>query len=156
LVGFAAPFGTAPPDFTAVSLVNYSNTAARLHLEWALPGVTTPFVAPLSATHAAIAQSTLAAAAEHVVGEGPVRLDPSTLTGGLTLAADANAANTAFAIGHLVTQRVDSFSTFADLITALTTDLNGTTALLEIDARGPYNSATGAFAVDEIAVLLDD
>ena len=43
-----------------------------------------------------------------------------------------------------------------DVITALNGDLNGTTALLAVDALGPYDETTGLMSVSEMAVVLND
>jgi hypothetical protein len=154
--GFVTPFGAAPPDFVALSLTNYVNTNSQLDLVWKKPGLTAPFVAPLSATNVVIAQSTLQTAAQDLVFLASQRFTPSTLTSGLTLVPNASATFTAYAIGHGSSNKIDTYTSFADLITALGTDLNGSTALLQIEANGPYDSATGVLSVNQLLVLLSD
>ena len=82
-------------------------------------------------------------------------LNPSTLSGGLQLQPDPSATSTRFGIAHLKTWSIDSFSTFNDLVTALTTDLNGTTDAQLVFADGPYNGS-GVLYADQIIVLLND
>jgi hypothetical protein len=36
--GFVTPFGQAPPDFAAASVVNYTNTLAQLRIYWSQAG----------------------------------------------------------------------------------------------------------------------
>jgi hypothetical protein len=156
LLGFVTPFGAAPPDFAAVSLVSYANTNAQLRLAFNRPGLTAPFVAPLSAAHVLIAQSTLQSAARDVIYLGPARLDPGASITGLSLEPNTAATDTAFAIGHASSYSTDTYATFADLIAALTADLNGTTALLEISAVGPYDSVTEVLSVNKLVVLLNE
>jgi hypothetical protein len=145
-----------PPVVAAVSLVNHATTNAQLRIAFNRPGLTAPFMTPLSATAVAIAQSTLHSAAQHVIYLGPERLDPSTSTAGLSLVPNTAATNTAFAIGHASSYRTDTYRMFADLIAARTTDLNGTTALLEVSAAGPYDSLTGVFYVNKLVVWLNE
>ena len=156
LVGFVAPFGTAPPDFAASSLESFANAAALLRVEWSLPGLAAPFVAPLSAAHVVISQSTLQGAKEPLIHLGPQLIDVSSSSSGLTLTADAAATNPAFAIAHGVTHRIDTFTAFTDLISALTSDLNGTTTLVEIEAKGAYDAGAATLSADQLVVLLDD
>src|SRR5205807_555199 len=81
-LGFVRPFGSAPPDFSAAIPVEFLTTKALALLAWASPGVSTPFDAPLSATHVLITQSTLESAQAHVIRIGPEQLDPATVSTG--------------------------------------------------------------------------
>jgi hypothetical protein len=161
--GFVTPFGTAqipapPPDFSAVTLVNFANTTARLVLDWDRPGPTLPFGAlPLSAAMGLVMTPTTLQSAEHdAIRIGPQVLDPSKISAGLTLQSDSAATMTQFAIAHRSSWKFESFSSFADLVTALNTDLNGTTMLLGLFADGPYNSTTGVLSVDQLLIALSD
>jgi hypothetical protein len=154
--GFVTPFGSAPPDFSAVTLVDFSTTNARLHLEWAPPGPTAPFVSPLSATNVMMTQATLQSATEHEIHIGPVEFDPASVSAGLTFVPNTSASFTIFAIGHQMSEQFQVYTTFSDFITALNGDLNGTTALLKVAAGGPYNASTGVMTVNFMAVELSD
>jgi len=161
--GFVTPFGTAkipapPPDFSAVTLVNYANTTAKLLVDWDRPGPTLPFgPLPLSATAGLVLSQTTLQSAEHdVIRIGPQSINPSTLSSGVTLQADAAATMTQFAIAHRSSWKFESFSSFADLVTALNSDLNGTTTLLDVFASGPFNSTTGTLSVDQLLIALSD
>jgi hypothetical protein len=155
--GFVTPFGGAPPDFAALTLVNFSTMNARLHLEWSPPGVTTPFVAPLSASNVMISQATLQSSAEHEIRIGEeMEFDPATLSGGLSFVPNMTPAFSGFAIVHRMNWKIDTFSTFGDFITALAADLNGTTALLQVNALGPFDQSTGVLSVNLMEAELDD
>ncbi|HET7756659.1 MAG TPA: DUF4382 domain-containing protein, partial [Steroidobacteraceae bacterium] len=157
--GFVTPFMSAPPDFAALTIVNFATMNARLHLEWSAPGVTMPFVAPLTASNVMISQATLQSAAEHeiLIGE-ETQLDPSTLAGGLGFVANSAPTGelTGFAIVHRMSEKIATFSTFADFITALAGDLNGTTALLAVNAAGPYDQTKGVLSVNGMEAELAD
>jgi len=150
--GFVAPFGAAPPDFNALSLTNYANTTAQLQLGW-LSGYAMPF-STLSSTELLISQTALQASNWHVIRIGFETIDPSTLTSGLQLVPDTTAANQFFIIAHRSSWMLDSYSTFADFVTALTSDLTGTTEVEQLSARGPY--AAGVLSAYAIEVLLSD
>jgi len=161
--GFVTPFGTAkipapPPDFSAVTLVNYANTAAKLLVDWDRPGPTLPFgPLPLSATTGLVLSQTMLQSAEHdVIRIGPLSINPSTLSTGVTLQANTAATMTQFAIAHRSSWTFESFSSFADLVAALNKDLNGTTTLLDVFASGPYDSSTGTLSVDQLLIALSD
>ncbi|HEX9139328.1 MAG TPA: hypothetical protein VF848_06030, partial [Steroidobacteraceae bacterium] len=154
--GFVTPFGAAPPDFGALALVSYADTNAEFLGFWPRPGLTAPFVSPLSATNVVISQSTLQSAAFEVVKIGPERFDPSTVSAGLSFVPNAAATMTQYGIAHWMSFTFDSYSTYGDLIAALSTDLNGTTALVGIAAKGPYNTSTGVLSVDKLIIALND
>lgn len=152
--GFVSPFGAAPPDFNAEDLISYAATNASLAVRWNTPGVATPF-ATLTGTKMVLSQATLTASAEHTIRIAFNSMDPSTLAAGLQLVPDQAAANTAFAIGHRASWKEESFTSFGDLVTALTTDLATNTAIA-VEAVGPYNAATGVLSVDRMIVILNN
>jgi hypothetical protein len=111
----------------------------------------------LSATAGLVLSQTTLQSAEHdVIRIGPQSINPSTLSTGVTLQADASATMTQFAIAHRSSWKFESFSSFADLVTALNTDLNGTTTLLDVFASGPFNSTAGTLSVDQLLIDLSD
>ncbi len=154
-IGFVAPFGSAPPDFNAITVVNYADTKAELDVRFASPGLTAPF-ATLTSTQILISQATLTASAERELRIAFMRIDPSTLSAGLSLVPDMSAADAGFTIAHMLSEKSSSYATFNDFVTALTTDLNGTTAALRIEAVGPYDSTSGVLSVDRMVVVLND
>ena len=152
--GFVTPFGSAPPDFAASTLVNYGETQTLFDARWASPGTTTPF-ATLTSSELLLSQATLQASSQSSVRIGWVSVGASTLSGGLELAPDSTGtAPQSFAIVHAQSQTIDSFGTFNDLTTALATDLNGTTGVLQVMAEGSYSS--GALTADHVIVALDN
>jgi hypothetical protein len=154
--GFVEPFGMAPPDFAATTLVSFANTVGRLTVFWPPPGLTAPFVAPLSATNVVISQANLQSAWIETLRIGPERLKPGAVSTGLTFVPNTAATVTQFAIGHAKSHKIDGYSDFGDLITALNTDLNGMTALLGVAASGPYDSTSGTLSVNSAIFILND
>jgi len=154
--GFVTPFGSAPPDFAAETLVNFATANAHLHIEWMEPGPTAPFVSPLSATSVSMTQATVQSAAQHVVFIGPVMEDPGSVSAGLSFVPNAAASHMFFAIGHRDSDEFQVYMTFSDFITALAADLNGTTQVLRVEAVGPYDLSTGVLSASFMAVVLSN
>jgi Domain of unknown function (DUF4382) len=153
--GFVTPFGSAPPDFAASTLVVYGQTQTLFDARWASPGNTAPF-ATLNASVLLLSQTTLqAAGTQNVLQVGWLSLSATGLTGGLQLVPDTTGtAPQSFAIVHAQSHTIDSFSTFNDLATALATDLNGTVGALQVMAQGSY--AGGALTADHVIVVLNN
>jgi hypothetical protein len=151
--GFVTPFGSAPPDFAATTLINYGQTSTVFDAWWASPGVTTPF-STLTGSELLLSAATLQSSGLEFIRIGQVTIDPSTLSGGLELLPDTTGTGQSFAILHVKSQTIDSFGAFNDLATALATDLNGTVAVLQVMAEGSYT--TGALTADHIIVMLND
>ena len=154
--GFVTGFGSAPPDFAANTLADLTTASAHLDLAWMTPGPTAPFVAPLSATNVMMTQTMVQSAAEHAVFIGPVKVDPGSVSAGLSFVPNAAASHMMFAIGHRSSWQFQVYTTFSDFITALAGDLNGTTQLLRVEAAGPYDPSTGVMSVSYMAVVLSD
>lgn len=155
--GFVAPFGSAPPDFNALSSVSFAGTAASLDVRWPSPGIPSPF-ATLTGSQLLISQSTLKAASEEQIELPSLPpIDPSTLSSGLQLVPDEASGNAqGFAIVHWSGWKIDTFASFNDLASALSSDLNGTTTALRLFATGPYDAATGTLTADHVVVVLDN
>jgi hypothetical protein len=153
--GFVTPYGTAPPDFSAESLVNYAQTNALLQVRWSRPGVTMPF-ATLTGSELLISQASLQGSASDSVRIASVVLNPAASSAGLQIAPDASASNVQYAIGHLQSRRIDSYSTFGDFVTALTAEFNGVNTALQIQALGPYDATSGVLQAEKMLVVTDD
>ncbi|HEX4649003.1 MAG TPA: DUF4382 domain-containing protein [Steroidobacteraceae bacterium] len=152
--GFVTPFGAAPPDFSALSVVDFSSTNALLLIEWAFPGDANPFTSPLSAGNVAIVQSVLQGAQVHVILIGPQKLDPAALSGGLSFVPSTATGPMTFAIAHTDTRAIDTFSTFADFISALSGDLVGMTEVRAVAAEGTYDQTSGVMTVTRMLVAI--
>jgi hypothetical protein len=153
--GFVAPFGQAPPDFNASTLLSFAQTRALLDLKWSPSGSTAPF-ATLTSTELSITQAMLQTTSEHLIRIAFEAFDPTTLSTGLELIPDPAAASLWLAIVHIKSQTSENFSAFADFTAALTTDLNGTNAVVQIGADGPYDSTSGTMSIDQMVVVIDD
>jgi hypothetical protein len=152
LFGFVTPFGAAPPDFRADTLVDFSNTRAELGMAWSGGGAATPFTA-VSGT--GITVNLTLASLRGGIELGGRDIDLRSLTTGLAL-VPATQGNLAFAIAHRGSHSVDNFSAFADFATQLSAALNGSTLVLHLVADGTFDAAGGAFSARQLLVVLSD
>jgi hypothetical protein len=154
--GFVTRFGSAPPDFTATTLVNYAAVPNLLVVDWGRAGSTTALTG-LTATSTSLSLNLANVGREHYIQVGPQQLDLTTLASPPTLAPDPAAMNGLFAIGHAgIRLRTENFNSFADFVTALSKDLTGTTAVIDVTASGQYDSAKDTFTATRVAVLLSN
>jgi hypothetical protein len=158
--GFVTPFGTAAPsaappvlDFSAVTLVDYAQTSARLKISWPDPGTTAPFVTPLADTGLTLGD--LSASTRHSISFGPAQVDLTTLATPVQIVGDT-ASTALFAIAHEATRQSDIYNTFTDFVAALTTALDGTNTAEHVVAEGTYNSSTAVFTATHMAVVLEN
>ena len=68
----------------------------------------------------------------------------------------STAAHGLFAIGHAGRFRTDNFNSLASFVSALSTALNGTTAVIDVAATGQYDNAKNTFTASRIVVLLSN
>jgi hypothetical protein len=153
VIGFVTPFGMAPPDFTANTLVNFSAVTNDLVVDWGRTGSTTA-ITGLTATSTSLQLSLKNVGDLHFIKIGPEVIDLTTLATAPSIVCDTTATTDVFAIGHASTFKTDNFNTFAAFVTQLATDLNGTTGVVAVAATGTYNSTTNVFTATKLAVLL--
>lgn len=162
--GFVTPFGKAAPsavppvaDFRAVTLVDYALTSAWLKIDWEDPGITAPFSA-LAATGLTLGD--LSASTRHSIGIGPVQVDLTALATAVQIVGDTG-STALFAIAHEAPgttheHSTDTYNSFADFVTALTTALDGTNTVEHVVAEGSYNSSTAVFTATHMVVVLEN
>ena len=155
VMGFVTPFGTAPPNFTAQTLVNFSGVPQALVVDWAQNGSATAFMG-LTATSTSLQLNLTGAGQLHFIQTGPDTLDLTTLATPPTITADATATDEVFAIGHRGMFKTENFNTFAAFVTALAADLTPATTVEGLAATGQYDSAANTFTATGLAVLIND
>ena len=155
VVGFVAPFGKSPPNFTAQTLVNFSGVPEALVVAWAQRGSATAFTG-LTATSTTLQLDLTGVDKLHFIQIGPQTIDLTTLATPPTIMADATATNEIFAIGHRGKYKTENFNTFASFITALAADLTPTATVVDLAATGQYDSTANTFTVTRLAVLIND
>jgi sulfur transfer complex TusBCD TusB component (DsrH family) len=160
--GISAPFGSAPPDFTASSVNTEPSVPARLQVDWKPAGTTTPF-STLTSTALAIDL------ADPNFSAGAIRIGSESI--GLTAANNPTIVPQAappatpglpsvflpqFAIGRLSaanTIGIAVYNTFATFVTQLPKSLVAATPALHFVATGLYERSSNTFTASRIDVV---
>lgn len=155
VMGFVTPFGKAPPNFTAQTLVNFSGVPQALVVDWAQKGSAMAFTG-LMATSTSLQLDLAGVGDLHFIQMGPQLVDLTKLAMAPTVMPDMMATNEIFAIGHRGKYKTENFNTFAAFVTALVADLTPTATVVDFAATGQYDSAANTFTANRIAVLIND
>jgi hypothetical protein len=150
LVGFPTPFGTAPPDFDARTLVDFPRLPAVLSMSWGANGSTAPFSSQEpTGLVLNIADPNIGRA--HYLKIGPRIIDVTDLPASPTLVPPAGDPT-----AYLIVMRDEShaFHDFADFVAELGTRLNGTTVMVGLTATGSYDGDSNTFTARSIVVVL--
>jgi hypothetical protein len=155
VMGFVTPFGKAPPNFTAQTIVNFSAVPQALLIGWAQKGSATAFTG-LTATSTSLQLDLTGVDKLHFIQIGPDTVDLTTLATPPTITASATATNEVFAIGHRGKYKTENFNTFAAFVTALAADLTPAATVVDLAATGQYDSTANTFTATRLAVLIND
>ncbi len=155
VMGFVTPFGKAPPNFTAQTLVNFSGVPQALLIDWTQKGSATAFTG-LTATSTSLQLNLAGVGNLHFIQIGPQQVDLTTLATPPTIVPATAATNAIFAIAHRGKYKIENFNTFAAFVTALVADLTPTATVADLAATGQYDSMANTFTANRIAVLIND
>lgn len=150
LFGIVAPFGAAPPDFTARTVVDFEDVMAKLAIGYWPRGTAAPFTS-LDANAIVIDPANSAISWPHWIKTGTTIHDVEKLATPLRIVPTAEATGT-FAIGD--GHEVDNFETFADFTAALADELDGTSRVVGLGAEGDFDAGTGDFTVTRMLVRM--
>ena len=170
-IGFVNPFGSTPPDFTAVTLAdgvmgdndndNDNNDdnpnrgkGAQMDIDWGNSGTTTPFKT-LSATDLDLDVNNSSIGSKHRIQVDPQDVDIEKLSSDVMIVG-ATSGMTLFAITGRHGRMTDNFQSFADFEKALAADLNGSTTALRLTAQGQYDATSNTFTAQRITILLSN
>lgn len=155
--GFVTPFGTAPPDFEARSIVDYQEALAVLSIGWGLAGTSAPFLS-IDGSGIVVDNHDPAIGARHFIAIGPRLIDIRTLARPPRVVSDPALRGT-FAIAERsgssseprsITMYED-FSTFA---AKLGEKLSGGAKIAGLTATGRYDAGTGDFSSQRVLAEL--
>jgi hypothetical protein len=152
VLGFVTPFGTAPPDFSATSLVNYAGINNYLNVSWGWSGSATALTG-LTASSTSLTLSLSNVGWEHNVRIGPENIDLTTLSTAPTIVPNTM-GTVNFTIGHARSFKAENFSSFASFVTQLSSELTGSVGVIQVSAEGSYDSTTNTFTANSLAILL--
>jgi hypothetical protein len=147
VLGFVAPFGSAPPDFSGRTVIDRRDLPATLGIGWGIEGTNAPFLS-MGPTGLALDVANADIGERHFLLVGMRRIDLTTLAAGPTLApADGR---TLFGIsepGH-----VELFASFAEFVTELSVRLGAGDAAVALTAYGSYDAGSNSLNANRISV----
>jgi hypothetical protein len=147
VLGFVTPFNTAPPDFTAQTIVNLVDHPATLVVNWS-PPTAVPFI---SNTDTGLVLDLAGVGAAHYVWRGPVATDLLSLGVSPTI-VPANPLQGLFAVGS--SGQVQVFTQFHDYNLALQQRLAQGQMANAIGAHGMYSDSLVTITADQIYTVL--
>ena len=147
VLGFASRFKTAPPDFTAQTVVNLTNHPASLLVNWR-PPTGLPF---FSSTDTGFVLSLTGVGGVHYVWRGPVATDLLTVNMPTSIVPEDPTAGL-FALGANGTVQV--FTQFTGYRLALEQHLSQGQLANAVGAHGVYNDASATITVDQMFTVL--
>jgi hypothetical protein len=150
LVGFPTPFGVAPPDFTARTVVDFPRLPATLTVSYGPTGTAAPFSSQ-NPTGLVLDLDNDAIGRVHVLTIGPRIVDLLALPASPSIVPPTSGSS-----AYLIVTREEShaYQDFADFVAALGTQLNGSTMLVSFSASGNYNGDTNVLTARSIVVAL--
>jgi hypothetical protein len=145
--GFVTPFGFAPPDFTARTLVDFEGLRALLGVGWGLEGTTAPFLSQSDAGFVLDVSNPDLGARRHI--EIGLRIFDITLLGApMTIEPDTGATLFAVAVPGSVEVFRD-WDSFEDEVGRML--VNGST-MHGLTARGSFDVASTTLTANYVAV----
>ncbi len=145
--GFVTPFGTAPADFEAQSVINLADVRAALFVSWEAPSS-----APFSSQSDTALVIDLADTGRHHVKRRRMITDLTKFDLPPTLQPDED-GNGIFAIRQ--TGAIQIYRQFDDFSRALSEALDGAVGISRIHAQGHFDDSTATFTSRVIRVILE-
>ncbi|HVN46920.1 MAG TPA: DUF4382 domain-containing protein [Steroidobacteraceae bacterium] len=155
--GRVAPFGGAPPDFTATALTPGTASLQTLVVDWVNGGSAAPFSSNGSGGLVVnLADANLGSI--HEIRTGPASLDLKSLPASpLITTTGADQSNLQLAIGSTtLAAGVSVFNSAAAFADAIHADFSGTNKIFRLVAYGQYDSASNTFVAARIHIALHE
>jgi Na+-transporting NADH:ubiquinone oxidoreductase subunit NqrC len=144
--GFVTPFGSAPADFTATTLVDLTKVPATLTMNWT-PDTDYPFS---EVTENSFTLNLMERGVFHHVGRGGAIVDLSTISPPPIIRGMANGGR--YELKEKGPRRV--FTDFASFVTEIEARLANGSSMKRIVAHGYFNDITATLTADEIHAKL--
>jgi len=150
LIGFPTPFGMAPPDFDARTLVDFPRLPAVLAMSWGANGTTAPFSSQ-EPTGLVLNLANPDIGRLHAITIGPRVIDVTKLPASPRIVSPKDGPTAYLIVARDGSQ---SFSGFADFVNELNTRLDGTTAVIGLTASGSYDGDANVLAARSMVLVL--
>ena len=148
--GFPTPFGSAPPDFTGRTIIDYTDVRSVLGVGWGAHGTIAPYI-NTGSEGLLLNNYNDDIDVRHYIKQGPALIDLTALDS-YTLIAPRSDGRSLFYIRSQDSLRL--YSDFNQFEQDLSNSLNGVTTARSMHARGKYNVETNIFSAYKIGVYL--
>lgn len=148
--GFPSAFGTAPPDFTGRTVIDYTDVRSALGIGWGTEGTPLPF-SSIESERLVLDNGNEDIDQRHYVKQGPVLVDLTALDSDTVIVPRA-AGRLAFYIKS--SDSVRMYSDFTDFANDLRDSLNGADRARSMHAGGKYDAAENVFTATKIGIHL--
>jgi len=162
--GFVAPFGSAPPDFSATTVADYVNANARIAMAWAIPGSSNLFTSMSSTSGIVLNMASTPTPLLAVLEQGGVATQlinlkngAPTVQGNMLGVGTCTISTPSCAFGvYAILQNgtVQLHITFAGFLSDLTARLNAGGKVRGFYARGGFAGGTDTMLANQIAVVI--
>jgi uncharacterized protein DUF4382 len=153
-LGLVQPFGSAPPDFNANTLVNYASAIALLDVSFGV-GSANAF-STVSATDLVLNLADPLLGTVHTIRIGPQTIDLKTLASSPMIIPDATGPDV-FAIQTLMgidQETLNAYQSYSAFEMALSSMLSGTSKVVRVLALGQFDATANTFTATKIAVIV--
>jgi hypothetical protein len=150
IIGHVTPFATAPDDFDALTVVDYSELPAKVLINWVPQASPTAFNS-ISSTEIVVDMNDPLLGNLHKVIQAGVGIDLTGLGMDLTMAANAEGSGLFTLAGP---QRVRVFDSFEAFSNALSEAMDGTKAVQGLHANGQFDSSSVTLTLRSLVVRI--
>ena len=148
--GFPTSFGSAPPDFTGRTIIDYTDVRSTLGVGWGRDGTTAPFLR-MNSEGLLLDNGSDAIDQRHYIKQGSELIDLTMLDSDTVIVPRATGRKL-FSIKSRDSLRV--YSEFAEFVADLTMSLDGMTAARSMYAYGKYDGDGNVFTAYKVGVVL--
>jgi hypothetical protein len=148
--GFPTAFGSAPPDFTGRTVIDYTDVRSDLGVGWGTAGTAEPF-GSITSDGLILHNQNPDIDQRHFVKQGPVLIDLTALDSDTTI-VPRQSGRLAFYIKTADSIRM--YSHFGDFTNDLGTSLTGGDNARSMHARGKYDVDNNVFTAYKIGIFL--
>ena len=148
--GFVRAFGSAPADYDAVTLADYSSARARIVVAWGETGSLAPF-SSIGAAGLVVDLADPALGAMHHLFRGPVATDLGDLPASPAIVSATDPLGFAIRRGGML----NSYATFDEFTSALSTALATGAPLRGLFVRGSFDDAANQMVAAGAVAVFD-
>ncbi len=153
VTGLTGMFGAAA-NFTAVTLLDPTTIPAELVVDWGA-GTATPFTT-YDGTAIDVDAHNSSIGVRHLIQIGAQTINIVGLSSDPLIVPSSTSSNVVFTIGHAASSTTENFNTYAAFITALQSELKGSTLATGVTAVGQYTGSTFTLAATSITLFLNN